>query len=296
MENRFFASFFGVQYLEILKNRAAHIHLHHLIFVTFCIRVTLLSVSYIRCLSLKSCFCELLFCGFFLTWYLCCGRINLMKFTSKMQGKNMTRIYLIRHGQSIGNAKRMYLGHTDLDLTPLGYRQAEATAKKLSDVPFSAVYSSDLLRAFHTAEPHAKMRGLEVTPTEKLREIFIGKWENVPLDELMQNELFVKGWRGDFGNFTFPGGECVADAAERVYAEIKRIAEAHKGESVAVVFHAAAIRAFWCKMLGLPKDEWASKVDFSTNASYSIAEYENGEFFPVAYSCNEHIEAMENMP
>ncbi len=208
----------------------------------------------------------------------------------------MTTIYLIRHGESVGNASRVYLGHTDLDLSPLGFLQAEETAKKLSGVPFSAVYSSDLIRAKHTAEPHAKMRGLDVVLNVKLREMRVGEWEGAKVEELLLDERFTKGWRENFGFFTFPGGENVGDASERVYSAICEIAKKHDGETVAVVFHAAALRAFWCKILGLPKEEWASVVNFPTNASYSVVEYESGKFEPKEYSCDGHLITVTKQP
>jgi broad specificity phosphatase PhoE len=77
-----------------------------------------------------------------------------------------TRIYVIRHGESVGNLHRICLGHTDLDITELGVKQAEKTAEALSGVDFAAIYASDLIRAVHTAEPHAKMRGLDVHTSE----------------------------------------------------------------------------------------------------------------------------------
>ncbi len=97
-----------------------------------------------------------------------------------------TKIYLIRHGESLGNAVRQLLGHTDLDLSPLGYRQADLTATALSSVQIDEVYSSDLLRAYNTALPHAKMRGLEVQGRTELRELFLGDWEGLRVEEVMQ--------------------------------------------------------------------------------------------------------------
>ena len=202
----------------------------------------------------------------------------------------MTEIYLIRHGQSIGNAKRIYLGHTDLDLSPLGYEQARSTAEELSCVDFCAVYSSDLLRAMNTALPHAKMRGLEVVPMVGLREINVGEWEGKSVEDLLLDERFTVGWRQHFGSFTLPGGECVFEAGKRVHDTLRGIAESHEGGCVLAALHAAAIRAFWCYMLGLPKEEWAGAVDFPTNASVSVIRYEGGKFEPVSYSLDSHLE------
>ena len=46
---------------------------------------------------------------------------------------NKIKIILVRHGQSIGNQTRVFLGHTDLDLSELGYKQANATAEYLKN-------------------------------------------------------------------------------------------------------------------------------------------------------------------
>ena len=90
----------------------------------------------------------------------------------------VTKIYLIRHGESVGNLHRICLGHTDLDLTDLGHEQAKKTAEALADVDFDAVYSSDLIRAVHTAEPHALKRAKSVEKSELFRELYFGDWEN----------------------------------------------------------------------------------------------------------------------
>ena len=73
-----------------------------------------------------------------------------------------TKIYIVRHGQSVGNLTRTILGHTDLDLTDLGREQAQACARFLSEIRFDKIYSSDLLRALSTAKPHADMRNMPI--------------------------------------------------------------------------------------------------------------------------------------
>ena len=115
-----------------------------------------------------------------------------------------TVIYLVRHGQSLGNEQRIYLGHTDLDLSALGYKQAESTAKRLASVKIDSIYSSDLLRAHNTALPHAEMRGLKVIDSCELREIYLGDWEGTPIDVLVNEhyEQFVLGWKNNFGLFS----------------------------------------------------------------------------------------------
>ena len=163
------------------------------------------------------------------------------------------KIYLVRHGQSIGNLNRVFLGHTDYDLSELGYKQAEITAEYLKDVNIDAVYSSDLLRAHNTAVPHARIRGLKVTDSKELREIYLGEWENRPVDELVEKNYddFVVGWRQNFGAFSVPGGERVLDAGKRFYREVERIANENAGKTILIAAHAAVIRVFWCLTNGI---------------------------------------------
>ena len=127
-----------------------------------------------------------------------------------------TVIYLVRHGESIGNSRRTLLGHTDLDLSDLGFCQAEQCAKALSHIKFDKIYSSDLKRALSTAAPHAKLRNTPVIPSENLREIYLGEWENRTIDYVKENysELYEENWKKDFFNFTPPSGEAVPTLAK----------------------------------------------------------------------------------
>src|SRR5881227_399124 len=81
-----------------------------------------------------------------------------------------TRILLVRHGQSQGNAERRFGGHSPTPLSELGFRQAEAAARALAVENVNAIYSSDLLRAAQTAEATARATGLEINRTSALRE------------------------------------------------------------------------------------------------------------------------------
>ena len=203
----------------------------------------------------------------------------------------MGKIYLIRHGQSVGNLNRQMLGHTDLPLTEFGQIQAELTAKALASVEIAAVYSSDLIRAKSTAEPHARMRGFEVVSDVRLREIYLGQWECASLDDLLRDnsDLFLDGWRKNFGTFTPPDGESVVDAGKRLYAAILSIARMHKDENLIIASHAAAIRSFWGVITDTPPCDLADTYPYPTNASYSVISFEDDKLVPVEYSVDGHL-------
>src|SRR5918912_1957565 len=94
-----------------------------------------------------------------------------------------TRILLVRHGQSQGNAERRFGGHSPTPLSELGFRQAEATARALAVENVTAIYSSDLLRAVQTAEPLARAAGLRVEETDAFRERSVGLMEGLTFEE-----------------------------------------------------------------------------------------------------------------
>ena len=209
---------------------------------------------------------------------------------NKSSGK-ITTIYVVRHGESVGNLHRICLGHTDLDLTDLGLMQAQKTADALAHVQFSAIYSSDLQRAVHTAEPHAKIRGLAVNTSDDFRELYFGNWENASVLMLKEkfHEQFIIGWRQNFGTFTAPEGESVVAMAERMACGLEKIASNHTGEVILLTSHAAAIRALWGKISGFEPHEWADAFPFPTNASYSVLEFDGASLKPISYSNDSHL-------
>lgn len=202
-----------------------------------------------------------------------------------------TIIYLIRHGESEGNLKRICLGHTNLGLTERGREQAVKTADALSALRLDGVYSSDLLRAISTAYPHAERRALSVVGLPELRELYFGEWENKSVDFLNETygDMFSVGWRKNFGTFTAPKGESVVDCAERAERALKNIAAAHAGGAVAVTSHAALIRALWGKISGVSPEKYAEFVPFPTNASFSIIRFDGERLIPISYSNDKHM-------
>lgn len=199
------------------------------------------------------------------------------------------KIILERHGQSVGNAKGIYLGHTDLGLTDEGIEQARITAEHLLPERIDAIYSSDLKRAYETAMPHAVLRNLEIKTSEKLREIFVGDWEgaSVPVLKSEQYDEFVI--RRTYRDFVYPNGESTYHAAERMRAELLKICEENPERSVLVVSHSAVIRAFWYYLSGYTEENMTDRVQFMPNAAYCTLTYENGVLIPERYGISDHL-------
>ena len=202
-----------------------------------------------------------------------------------------TTVYIIRHGESIGNKYKILLGRTDLDLSALGYLQAEATKEELKDVKFDKIYSSPLIRAFNTAVPHAKMRDLTVNAVDDLMEIDLGEWENKSAAEIRSKELqrYDVDWAQNFGTFAFREGESTVECGERFYRAMHKIVEDNIGKTILVAAHGAVIRSFWAKISNIAPEDIGATLPYPTNASYSVLEYENGIFTPLEFSKDKHL-------
>ncbi len=203
-----------------------------------------------------------------------------------------TKIILIRHGESLGNANRTILGHTDLDLSPLGYEQANATAEHLKCEKIDVIYSSDLKRALNTALPHAKIRNMDVICSKNLREIYVGDWENMKIDDIIAKwgrEEYEDKWQNNFGTYKFPNGESVIEGGTRFYNEVLRICRENEGKTILIAAHAAVIRSFWAIISHISWENLASTHQFPTNASYSVAYFDGVKITPDSYSNDSHL-------
>ena len=188
------------------------------------------------------------------------------------------KIYFIRHGQSLGNLSGTFLGHTDLDLSPLGYMQAKRTAVYLADIHIDKVYSSDLLRAYNTCGEYLKICDIKPIISPKLREIYAGDWENTPFDVLQSKfKNTYNTWINDIGNSCPDNGESVKSLTERIVGYITDISNENDDKTVAVFTHATVIRAFFNFAYGNTVDQM-KELRWATNASVSSVTFENGRF------------------
>ncbi len=200
----------------------------------------------------------------------------------------MTRFYIVRHGQSEGNATRRFLGHTDLDLTELGHKQGEKTAQYLKDKGIDVIYSSDLIRAYNTAKYLGDLIGIEPIKTQALREIFAGEWEGRELKDILENYQNYYIWLNDFGNVRCDGGESTLELQKRIEAELIRIAGENEGKTVMIATHAAAIRVMSCIWLGIELSQ-AKDLSWVTNASVTDVTYDNGKWIVGSIGYDEHL-------
>ena len=162
-----------------------------------------------------------------------------------------TRVLLVRHGQSQGNAERRFGGHSPSPLSELGHRQAEAAARALASEGVTAVYSSDLLRAVQTAEPLSRATGLEIKRTAAFRERGVGLMEGLTFEEAAEGypEEYAALLRRDFEH-VLDGGESYRQLLDRASSELDRAVERHCGGTIAVFSHTGTICILALHLMG----------------------------------------------
>jgi broad specificity phosphatase PhoE len=190
------------------------------------------------------------------------------------------RIVLLRHGQTLWNVERRFQGHTDIPLDETGLAQAARAASLLAALQPSKIVSSDLQRAYDTAAALGRLTGLDVAVDKDLRERGGGEWEGLTRAEIQG------GWPLEFEAWEAPGGEEVADVADRVAAAVRRWAERVDDEGLLVVVsHGAAIRLGIGRLMGLPEEMW-SVLGGLGNCSWSVLD--ESRSLPGAWRVLEH--------
>ena len=174
----------------------------------------------------------------------------------------MIRIILVRHGRTAWNSAddraRRFRGTVDLALADEGVLQARSTAQRLADLPLTAVYSSPLQRASHTAEIIAEPHNLVPQVLAGLGSMNYGQWAGLTHDEVAQTwPDLLEQWRRDPFHARIPSGENTADLHDRAIAALHEILNLHAdGETIAVITHQVVTRVLICTLVQVPDHAW----------------------------------------
>ena len=166
----------------------------------------------------------------------------------------MTRLIIWRHGNTDWNAERRVQGQTDVPLNDLGRSQARTAAALLAGLEPAAIYSSDLLRARHTADALASIAGLPVTEDVRLRERHYGLFQGLTNPEIAKK--FPEAYARWSGGDPDVGAEVERneDVGKRVGEALREIADRHPRTIVVVATHGGAARQGFGDLLGWAPD------------------------------------------
>ncbi|MDO8552426.1 MAG: class I tRNA ligase family protein [bacterium] len=159
--------------------------------------------------------------------------------------------FLVRHGETEGNVKRITQGHQDTPLTEQGIAQARTAGEQLKNQNIELIISSDLGRCKQTAEIIAKATGAEVVFDAAFRERFMGDGEGLTYEE--QEERFSPF--KDYDDRTEGNMETTRELEERVSEAFAKHKKIHGHKNVVIVSHGGAIRWLLKRIKNLTFDE-----------------------------------------
>ncbi len=204
----------------------------------------------------------------------------------------MTRVILIRHGQTAWNKEERVRGQVEVPLDAMGMAQAEATAERvLKDFRPVAVYCSPLQRAVQTAEPIARRLGLEVQPVANLNDMNFGHWQGLSPDEVSQRwPEMARAWLKAPHTVNFPGGESLDVVKERSMTSLHQLIERHSDEELVIVGHTVVNRVLLCAVIGLDNSNYW-RIGQNTCA-INVFTWRRGTFFVEALNDTCHLRGL----
>jgi len=202
----------------------------------------------------------------------------------------MTRIILIRHGQTAWNKEERFRGQVDIALDETGLSQAEATARRVAEEwkPV-AIYCSPLQRAVQTAQVIARQMGLDVQPHPGFMDINFGQWQGLTGKEVSQRwpDLLRAWWEAPH-TVTVPGGESLQQVRQRGMTALQQLIERHGDAEVAIVAHTVVNRVLLCAVLGLDNSHfWRIKQD---TCAINVIEWQRNMFIIASLNDTCHLQ------
>jgi broad specificity phosphatase PhoE len=185
--------------------------------------------------------------------------------------------YLIRHGETESNLKRIYAGWNKEELTIKGRNQIVDLAKRLTSLEIDQIYTSPIKRALQTAQIIGYF--LKITPIveERLKELRLGIWQGMHEDEVArQYPEEWKIWNTRPAELVLDGRETLHELLERVLSGLQRIAAAENKGNVAVITHVAVIRVLQLYFGGRSLNDYR-KLPVPANGCVLEFEFQNSD-------------------
>ena len=162
----------------------------------------------------------------------------------------MTRLYIVRHFETMGNHLKVFQGNSDFEVSPIGEKQIAALGERFKNVDVDVIYSSPLPRAVKTAAAIAQPKGLEIITHNDLREIHGGIIEGKHLSDIFINHRELEDtWNNSPQDFFPENGESMRSVYARVSTCVDEIIRKNKDKNIVVVSHGGAIRNLVCYLM-----------------------------------------------
>jgi len=202
----------------------------------------------------------------------------------------VTRLVLVRHGQTAWNVEGRAQGHTDVGLDDTGRAQAQALAPYIAAMQPSALWSSDLARARQTADQLAAATGLDVRTDARLREFDVGERAGLTVPEFAEKYPEAHAlWASGHVTGGVPGAETVADVTARMVPALRQVLDSlEPGTTGIVVTHGACLKVSLVALLGLPPEADEAIFVMDNCGWATLAEHRSGRLRLSSYNETAH--------
>ena len=185
-----------------------------------------------------------------------------------------TKIYLVRHTQTVGNIEKRLSGRTDFELTLDGKKYVEKLTNRLKNIKFDKAYSSISGRAVKTIEPICKLQGLEIEKTDKLCEMDFGIYDGLKWEEVNKINPKIKQTQDEINEIAgIPGQESTEEVANRMFSFIRTVSIQNAGKVILMSSHGVAIEAF-IRKVNHEKFSENKEANSQKNTAINIIEYD----------------------
>ena len=204
----------------------------------------------------------------------------------------MTKLYIVRHGQTAWNLGEVFRGRADIPLDETGQKEVHLAGEALKDETIHAIYSSPLSRSLETAENIAKFQNIEVTPFDPIIDISYGEWEGKPLTEVKEQfpDLYEL-WLNEPNRVQFPGGESLDEVRSRTMEAVENLVAKHENKNIALVAHRAPNKVICCALLGIDNSNfWRIQQD---TASTNLFIYKDSQWIVSYLNDTSYLKILE---
>lgn len=209
-----------------------------------------------------------------------------MRGTCNDKNDKVLKLYIVRHGETEWNVIKRFQGQLNTPLTEKGIKKLKETGKKLENVLFDEVYTSELGRTVASAEiilnenRGYRNKKRELKKLAELNEVYFGVWQGLTYEEVLLkypeegNNYFydVKNYKAENVE-----AENLKDALERFLKGINKILESHKSGNILVVTHGTVFEMF----MNYVANDSIFDIDERTlmgNGDYKVFSYKDGKF------------------
>ena len=200
--------------------------------------------------------------------------------------KETLKLYIVRHGETEWNVIKRFQGQLNTPLTEKGMEKLRETGKKLENVLFDEVYTSELGRTVASAEiilnenRGYRNKKLELKKLAELNEVYFGVWQGLTYEEVFlkypeeANNYFynVKNYKAENVE-----AENLKDALERFLKGINKILDSHESGNILIVTHGTVFEMF----MNYVANDSIFDIDERTlmgNGDYKVFSYKDGKF------------------